>query len=103
MYALPPPIIAHRFSTHRAPPTVSDRLAVLPQYLLPKRALTQFGSLIASARGGVLTTRLIRWFVGKYKVNMTEAADPDIRNYASFNEFFTRALKVGARQLSRRA
>ena len=80
---------------------MSDRLAVVPQYLLPKRALTQFGSLIASARGGVWTTRLIRWFVGKYQVNMTEAADPDIRNYASFNEFFTRALKAGARPLAK--
>ena len=80
---------------------MSDRLAVLPQYLLPKRALTQFGSLIASARGGVLTTRLIRWFVGKYKVNMAEAADPDIRDYASFNDFFTRALKPGARPLAK--
>ena len=80
---------------------MSDRLAVLPQYLLPKRALTQFGSLIASARGGALTTRLIRWFVGKYKVNMAEAADPDIRNYASFNEFFTRALKVDVRPLAK--
>ncbi|MBC7706713.1 MAG: phosphatidylserine decarboxylase, partial [Rhodoferax sp.] len=63
---------------------MSDRLAVLPQYFLPKRALTQFGSLIASARGGVWTTRLIHWFVGQYKVNMAEAADPDIRHYASF-------------------
>ena len=80
---------------------MSDRLAVLPQYLLPKRALTQFGSLIASARGGALTTRLIRWFVGKYKVNMAEALDPDIRNYASFNDFFTRALKADARPLAK--
>ena len=79
---------------------MSDRLAVLPQYLLPKRALTQFGSLIASARGGVLTTRLIRWFVDKYKVDMADAADPDIRHYASFNEFFTRALRADARPLA---
>ena len=79
---------------------MSDRLAVLPQYFLPKRALTQFGSLIASARGGVWTTRLIHWFVGQYKVNMAEAADPDIRHYASFNEFFTRALRADARPLA---
>ncbi len=80
---------------------MSDRLAVLIQYLLPKRAITQFGSLIASARGGTWTTGIIRWFVGKYKVNMAEAADPDIRNYASFNDFFTRALKADARPLAK--
>ena len=80
---------------------MSDRLAVWLQYLLPKRALTQFGGLVAGARGGALTTGIIRWFVGKYRVNMAEAADPDIRNYASFNEFFTRALTAGARPLAK--
>ena len=49
----------------------------------------------------MLTTRLIRWFVTRYRVNMAEAADPDIRNYPSFNEFFTRALKVNARPLAK--
>ncbi|KNZ31280.1 MAG: phosphatidylserine decarboxylase [Methylibium sp. NZG] len=79
---------------------MSDRLAVLPQYLLPKQALTAFGGRIASAQGGALTTRLIRWFVGRYGVNMAEAAEPDIARYASFNEFFTRALKPGVRPLA---
>jgi len=79
---------------------VSDFLAVLPQYLMPKQALTAFGGRIASARAGALTTRLIRWFVGRYGVNMAEAADADIAAYASFNEFFTRALKPGARPLA---
>jgi phosphatidylserine decarboxylase len=79
---------------------VSDRLAVLPQYLLPKRALTVFGGWVATRRYGVLTTRLIQWFVGKYQVNMDEAANPDIASYASFNEFFTRALKAGVRPLA---
>ena len=80
---------------------MSDRLAVLPQYLLPKQALTRFAGLVASTQGGPLTTRLIAWFVRRYKVNMDEAVDPDIRNYATFNEFFTRALKVDARPLAR--
>ena len=80
---------------------VSDRLAVLPQYLTPKRALTRFAGWVASREWGVLTTRLIRWFVTRYRVNMAEAADPDIRNYPSFNEFFTRALKVNARPLAK--
>jgi len=79
---------------------MSDRLAVLPQYLLPKQALTVLAGRIASARGGSLTTGLIRWFVGRYGVNMAEAADADIAHYTSFNEFFTRALKPGARPLA---
>jgi phosphatidylserine decarboxylase len=79
---------------------MSDRLAVLPQYLLPKRALTVFGGMVAGRRAGARTTALIRWFVRKYNVNMMEAANPDIASYASFNEFFTRALKEGARPLA---
>ena len=76
---------------------MSDRLAVLPQYLLPKQALTVLAGKLASAEAGSLTTSVIRWFVGRYNVNMAEAANPDIVSYKSFNEFFTRPLKDGAR------
>ncbi len=79
---------------------MSDRLAVLPQYLLPKQALTVLAGRIASARGGRMTTALIAWFVRRYGVNMDEAANPDIASYASFNDFFTRALQEGARPLA---
>jgi phosphatidylserine decarboxylase len=77
-----------------------DRLAVLPQYLLPKQALTARAGRIADAQRGQKTARLIAWFVRKYGVDMSEAADPDIAHYASFNDFFTRALKAGARPLA---
>ncbi len=79
---------------------MSDRLAVLLQYLLPKQALTALAGRFAGARAGALTTAVIRWFVGRYGVNMSEAADPDIAGYATFNEFFTRPLKSGARPLA---
>ena len=76
---------------------MSDRLAVLPQYLIPKQALTILAGKLASKEAGGLTTSVIRWFVGRYNVNMAEAANPDIASYKSFNEFFTRPLKDGAR------
>jgi phosphatidylserine decarboxylase len=79
---------------------VSARLAVLPQYLYPKQALTELAGRFASARMGATTTATIRWFVRKYGVDMSEAADPDIAHYESFNDFFTRALKPGVRPLS---
>ena len=79
---------------------MNDRLAVLLQYALPKQALTALAGKFATARAGGLTTRVIRWFVGRYGVNMSEAANPDIASYASFNEFFTRPLKPGARPLA---
>ncbi len=76
---------------------MSDRLAVLPQYLIPKQALTILAGKLASKEAGSLTTSVIRWFVGRYGVDMNEAANPDIASYKSFNEFFTRPLKAGAR------
>jgi len=79
---------------------MSDRVKVLLQYLLPKQGLTTFAGHIARAEGGVLTTRLIRWFVRRYGVVMSEAANPDIGSYKRFNDFFTRPLKVGARPIA---
>ena len=80
---------------------MSDRLAVLPQYLMPKQAMTAFGGVVASGTWGPVTTRIIRNFVARYGVNMAEAANPDIASYPSFNDFFTRALRPGARPLAR--
>jgi phosphatidylserine decarboxylase len=80
---------------------VSDRLAVLPQYLLPQQGLTQFAGWVARARWGGLTTAIIRRFVRRYSVDMAEAAQPDPAAYKTFNEFFTRELAPGARPIAR--
>ncbi|MBE7939484.1 MULTISPECIES: archaetidylserine decarboxylase [Ramlibacter] len=77
-----------------------SRFAVLPQYLLPKRLLTQLMGRIASLRAGAFTTWMVRRFVRRYGVDMAEAADPRIESYASFNDFFTRPLKAGARPIA---
>ena len=79
---------------------MSDRLAVLPQYLLPKKLVTQLAGLFASAELGGVTQAAISLFVAHYGVDMSEAAEPDITRYASFNDFFTRALRAGARPLA---
>ena len=78
---------------------MSDRLAVLPQYLFPKQALTAFAGWVSSHERGWVTTEIIRRFVAKYQVNMAEALNSDISSYATFNDFFTRALKPGARPI----
>lgn len=76
---------------------MSDRLAVLPQYLIPKLALTRFAGFVASARAGALTHWIIRRFVARYGVDLSEAQQSQASDYASFNEFFTRPLREGAR------
>ena len=73
---------------------------IILQYCIPKQLLTAFAGKLAHWQGGTLTTRFIAWFVKRYQVNMAEAANADIASYSSFNQFFTRPLKVGARPLA---
>ena len=79
---------------------MSDRLSVLPQYFLPKQALTQLMGRLANLQAGSTTTAVIKWFIQRYQVDMSEAANPDPAAYPSFNAFFTRALRPGARPLA---
>lgn len=77
-----------------------SRLKVFHQYLLPKQAITVLAGKFANARAGRLTTAVINWFVHYYGVNMQEANEPDIRQYSTFNDFFTRSLRHDARPLA---
>jgi phosphatidylserine decarboxylase len=79
---------------------VSDRTAVWPQYLFPKQAMTALAGALSRRPLGAFTQYNIRRFVQRYQVNMSEAAEPDVARYATFNDFFTRALKPGARPLA---
>lgn len=76
------------------------KLAILLQYIAPKQLLTAAAGKLAHWQAGGLTTSFIGWFVRKYHVNMEEALNGDISSYASFNLFFTRPLKPGARPLA---
>ena len=76
---------------------MSEQFRVALQYVLPKRLLTELAGKLAGWRGGRATTAVIEWFVRRYGVNMAEAANSDPASYASFNEFFTRPLREGAR------
>jgi phosphatidylserine decarboxylase len=77
-----------------------NSIMIALQYILPKKLLTQLAGAFARSRSGPLTQFAIRKFIAKYGVNMTEAASADPASYYSFNDFFTRALKAGARPLA---
>jgi len=79
---------------------MSDALAVLPQYLIPKQALTALAGSFARAEAGAATRAFIRWFANRYQVNMAEADNPDLASYPTFNAFFTRPLRPGVRPLA---
>ena len=78
---------------------MKNRLKVLAQYAIPKQAITALAGKLAHFEGGNKTSAVIKWFVKRYNVNMSEAASPDINSYKTFNEFFTRPLRTGARPI----
>ena len=75
-------------------------LAITQQYLLPKKLLTVLMGKLASLRLGAFSHAMIRRFIARYGVDMSEAADPRVESYASFNDFFTRPLRAGARTIA---
>nr|MCG6406725.1 phosphatidylserine decarboxylase [Vibrio fluvialis] len=74
-----------------------DKIKVGLQYWIPQHGLTRLVGKLASAKAGSLTTAIIRWFIKQYNVNMDEAKHADPKHYKTFNEFFVRELKEGAR------
>ena len=73
------------------------RLAVALQYLLPHRALSRIVYWATRWTWRPWKDYLIRKIIRNYNVNMDEAQQPQAAAYASFNAFFTRELKPGAR------
>ncbi|WP_346838519.1 archaetidylserine decarboxylase [Microbulbifer sp. SAOS-129_SWC] len=69
------------------------------QYLTPQRALSRAAGWLAETRIKSIKDPFTRWFVDKYAVDMDEAQESDCTAYATFNDFFTRALKDGVRPI----
>jgi phosphatidylserine decarboxylase len=66
-------------------------------YALPHRLLSSLARSLAYSQNPRVSRWLIDTVTRKFGVNLAEAANSDPRSYASFNRFFTRALKPGAR------
>ena len=77
-----------------------DRLRNLPQYLLPQRLLTRLTYRLTRVRTPWFKNALIQQVARKFRVNLSEALEPNSRAYPDFNAFFTRALKPGARPIA---
>jgi phosphatidylserine decarboxylase len=80
--------------------TAASRLFVWFQYLLPQHALSRLILRATRVRTTWFKNCLIRGFLKLYAVDLSEAAQSDPLSFGSFNEFFTRALKPGARSVA---
>jgi phosphatidylserine decarboxylase len=77
--------------------SASARAFVALQYLLPQHLLTGLVHRVTRSRMPLLKNLLIDSFLSSYRPDMSDAAEPDARRFESFNAFFTRALRPGAR------
>lgn len=79
---------------------MSERLATRLQSLLPALLLTRLAGRLAASTHRPLAQWLITRFLARYAVNLAEAQPDRPEEYRSFNEFFTRPLRPGARALA---
>ena len=70
------------------------------QKFLPQHLLSRIVGWVAASEIPLIKNTFIGWAVSQYRVDMTQAINPDPRSYRSFNDFFTRALQPGARPIA---
>jgi phosphatidylserine decarboxylase len=74
-------------------------LFVRLQYLLPHHLLCRIAHALTRSRIRWLKNSLIDAFMRAYRPYMADALEPEPLRYPSFNAFFTRALRAGARPI----
>ena len=86
--------------TPSTPQGLTGRLFCQLQYLLPQHGVSRLVAHLAEAKTPWLKNLLIRKAVRHYNIDTSEAAHHSLADYSSFNDFFTRALKPGARPIA---
>lgn len=76
---------------------MNESVMTLIHRLTPKYLLTRMAGVLARNELGGFTTWAISQFISKYRIDMSEAQKEKAEEYKTFNEFFTRDLKEGAR------
>lgn len=80
--------------------TFKEALTTLPQYILPHHFLSKLMSNFTHSECKIWKNFMIKQIIKFYGVNMSEAKQQDISQFASFNQFFTRELKADARPIT---
>ena len=69
------------------------------QRLLPQHGLSRLVGRLAGSEAGWIKRPFIHGFARAYGISLAEAVHAELDDYASFNDFFTRALQPGTRPL----
>lgn len=79
--------------------TFFKKLFAYSQYLMPQHFLSWFYGLCGNCAVPWLKNLGIQYLIKRYKIDMSQAENPDPKTYRTFNAFFTRKLRAGARPL----
>lgn len=80
-------------------PGVGGRAFVALQHLLPQHGISRLVLAATRSRSPAFKNALIRLFVRGFRPDMSDAVETEPTAYASFNEFFTRALRPESRPI----
>jgi len=72
---------------------------IIFQHIVPQRGLSHLVGALAASRIGFVKNAFIKTFANHYNIDMSLAAEENLTAYESFNDFFTRSLKDGARAI----
>jgi len=78
---------------------MKDLLFIALQYITPQTLLSRVAGYVAQTKIPWIKNPIMQWFVKRYNVDMSIAAEPDLTQYAHFNDFFTRQLAPGQRPI----
>jgi phosphatidylserine decarboxylase len=79
--------------------TLKNRLFLFCQYALPQHLLSRASGWLTNNTHAWLKNKLITTAIKRYHINIAEAESGNLDDYPTFNAFFTRTLKPGARPL----
>ncbi len=79
---------------------LADNLKIFLQYILPKHGVSLLAGKLAEVRTPWFKNQFIKRFAKAYKIDMGIAVEPELTNYACFNDFFTRAINFDSRPIN---
>ncbi|NNH38282.1 archaetidylserine decarboxylase [Acinetobacter terrae] len=78
---------------------LKKQLFIQAQRVVPQHQLSRVVGKLAASENPIVKNTVIQAFKAQYGIDMSIAEQGDALKYKSFNEFFTRSLKEGVREI----
>jgi len=80
---------------------LSEKIFIALQQIIPQHLLSRLVGKLAESHNPRIKNTFMRWFIGQYQVDLSEAKIETVHGFKNFNDFFTRELKEGRREICR--